>query len=151
MSSSYPPWVIPQDAAEPPMSSWRFRRSSTRSLPEATSPLSGRPRGDSPDLLPRYSNLTPLEEWQATPSYSPTAPPNLEDSVEPTNRPSRFSAASWSTQSSSPSYRTNDPETRSASHSTATLTNPPRYSTVSRNSRAARDGADVRRGDCVDF
>jgi hypothetical protein len=41
---------------------------------------------------------------------------------------------------------THDPETRSISSSTRTLTNPPRYSTLSQNSRAARDGANVRGG-----
>jgi hypothetical protein len=53
-------------------------------------------------------------------------------------------ARSWGSLLSSPSYTTNDPETHSISSLTRTLSDPPRYSTLSQNSRAARDGVNVR-------
>ena len=126
------------------MTSWAFRRSSTRSLPQATHATPEQLHGTVyiSNGPPRYSNLASTLEESTSQS---SIPASLESGhrLEPNcnNISSRFSAASWSTQLSSPSYRTNDPETRSISSSTRTVTNPPRYSTLSQNSRAARDGA----------
>lgn len=125
------------------MSSWRFRRSSTRSLPQPIFPPSERPHGNDNPNPPHYSNLTPLEGPQAASSHSSATSPNSIDSAELTAGSSRFSVASWGSLFSSPSYATNDPETHSISSSTRTLSDPPRYSTLSQNPRAARDGVNI--------
>ncbi|TEB36769.1 hypothetical protein FA13DRAFT_1727124 [Coprinellus micaceus] len=107
------------------MSSWRFHRSSSarsESLPQATHPHPEVPHGDDVPTAspPRYFNLASLEEALASPSHSSATPPDSGGTVAPASASSRFSAA--------------------------TLTNPPRYSTLSQNSRTARDGANVRGG-----
>lgn len=115
------------------MSSWRFRRPS-EPLPEATHPTSRQPLSDVNANPPRYSNLASLAESSETSSV------RTADYAERVH--SRLSTTSLGSQSSSPSYRTNDPEALSIHSSTTTLTNlPPRYSSLSQNSRAAGAGA----------
>ncbi|TEB36722.1 hypothetical protein FA13DRAFT_1810349 [Coprinellus micaceus] len=128
------------------MSSWRFRRSSTQSLPEASHPSSRQPPSEVNIDPPRYSNLISLEESRVTTFSQPAVSP---DPVGPAEwMPStRLSVMSWGSQhSESPSYRTHDPETQSISYSMRSLANPPRYSVLSHNSRTvAREGANVAR------
>ncbi|KAJ3525946.1 hypothetical protein NMY22_g10367 [Coprinellus aureogranulatus] len=108
------------------MSSWRFSFSSQRSRRstqnEASSPESA--NGGSSNPPPRYSNVS-LEH---TPQiYGPQSSNiSTQDNI---NAPWR-SVTSLGSQLSTPTYFTDDPDSRSISASTITLTNPPRYSTL---------------------
>ncbi|KAJ3537148.1 hypothetical protein NMY22_g5720 [Coprinellus aureogranulatus] len=106
------------------MSSWRFSFSSQRSRRstqnEASSPESA--HGGSSNPPPRYSNVS-LEH---TPQIY--RPQSSEISTQD-NAPWR-SVTSLGSQLSTPTYFTDDPDSRSISASTITLTNPPRYSTL---------------------
>lgn len=111
------------------MSSWRFPRFSSRRRPHLTETSST--SGDDNAFVnpPRYSNLsmTNPEAFLISPAEASSVPVVYSDAdYAPSRSFSRMS------QLSPPTYVTyDDPDSRSISSSTVTLTNPPRYSGLS--------------------
>lgn len=114
------------------MSSWSFPRFSSRRRPHPTETSESSPPGneDGPSNPPRYSNLS-----LSIPPSSPP-PPEVSSYSVPVEYADFVSSRPRSvdriSQLSSPTYVTyDDPDNRSISASTTTLTNPPRYSGLS--------------------